>query len=560
MTTPQARQAVQRLVAYAPPQENRASFTRLDFNENTHADLDLAMYPEYQELISSLASHWKLLPSQILPTNGSDEALMIIPQTYIEPRQDSAIILNPTFSMIPLYLKLVEANIVEIPVTPSLNYDIGAISDALEKQAVKLAVFPSPDNPTGATLNLEQLSLWCQSFPETLFVLDEAYAEYQPEETHNNSLGLLKQHCNLLITRTFSKAWGLAGLRLGVILGHPQQIAILNRVRSPFSVNSAAVKEVLRLLPQAQRVLETAQRVLETKASTLKALQEQGYKVHAGGGNFFLLHLGKEATAFCEYCQTHRLLLRDRSALPALFGSIRITVGTPSEMEGFRALLHAFYQGRALIFDLDDTLIDTSQSYDATVISLIERLSQQPYSRQELLHLKESGGFNDDWDATEHILEQRGVSVNKAELIQEAQSEYFRIAPLTETPLLALSILTQLKKRYGKLLIATGRPRHEFDVIWAEKLNPYFDQVLCQDDVPGMPKKPHPGLLQHLIETHDLQSGLYVGNSVDDMRAAKAAGLVSVGISHTHSKASLLQAGADFVLESLSELQEIFAV
>src|SRR5262249_14594228 len=145
--------------------------------------------------------------------------------------------------MIAHYLKLAQAKLVEITATKDLEFDIPAIEAALSEGA-KLAIFASPDNPTGAVLPVETMVAWCRHFPDTLFVMDEAYVEF----TDETALPFVQELENLVVTRTFSKAWGLAGLRLGVAIAHPQRIREMLCVRSPYSVNALSVKAATEVL------------------------------------------------------------------------------------------------------------------------------------------------------------------------------------------------------------------------------------------------------------------------------------------------------------------------
>jgi histidinol-phosphate aminotransferase len=279
----QPRKTVQMLQAYSPPLEGRRGLMRLDFNENTtgfpesyggHEPSLMTSYPEYQELLDTLSTQWQIEQDRLLLTNGSDEGLFTTAFTFIEPNVDTAVISSPTYALIPHYLHLVQSRVVEVAVTDAFEYDVDGI-EAVLRQGVKLAMFASPDNPTGAMIPEAKLRQWCRDFPETLFVIDEAYAEYAP----TTALPLTDEFHNLLVTRTFSKAWGMAGLRLGVVIGHPQLVEAMRRVRSPYSVNTLAVSTACRLLQQSRAVLEQARETMQRKARVIEAVQQAGYRV-----------------------------------------------------------------------------------------------------------------------------------------------------------------------------------------------------------------------------------------------------------------------------------------
>lgn len=555
----QAKKAVEALKAYQPPLEGRREFIRLDFNENTVGFPDvyedwtpslITAYPEYTAFLKTLAHHWQLPEENILLTNGSDEGLFVIALTFIEPDVDRAIVASPTFALIPHYLKVAQSQLIEIPFTVGdYQYDIPPIEEALN-QGVKMVMFASPDNPVGATLPVEITKRWCEQYPHTLFVMDEAYAEYSTE----SAVPLTTQFDNLLVTRTFSKAWGLAGLRLGIIIGNPRLIELLSRVRSPYSVNALALQTAQKMLEQKHDIHQQAAETMQRKAWVLAEVKKRGYQIVPGKANFFMMNVGLNARGFCQFFRNRGILLRDRSSHPLLAGMVRISIGNQTEMEQFLQALDEYPTRHVMLFDMDGTLVDTSRSFDATVAALVEKYSEKPLGNHELGALRAEGGFNDDWEATVELLRRRGVSISFQQIAQEATDLYLTLALQTETWLADPERLSGLKSRY-RLGVVTGRYRAEFDPIWKTRFESIFELVVCQDDHPQAAKKPEPDLLHHALEKMGAEHGLYIGNSVDDMRAARAAGLAAVAVTTTHDADTLRQAGAELILNSLHELE-----
>lgn len=557
------RKTVQEMKAYVPPLEGRRPFVRLDFNENTVGFPEaydgieptlLTAYPEYDEFQDKLSRLWGIPRERILLTNGSDEGLFVIAFTFIEPNQDTAVTTTPTFALIPHYLKLVQGRLVEVPYTSRFEYDLDTIETVL-KGGVKLAVFASPDNPVGAVLPVDAVRDWCGRYPDTLFVIDEAYAEYSGVTV----LPLLDQFDNLLVTRTFSKAWGLAGLRLGVVIGNEKLVEAMQRVRSPYSVNALALQTASRLLDQADAVRAEARSTMARKARIVAAVQERGYRVVEGRGNFFMIGVGWEAPEFCRFFRERGILLRDRSGHPFLRGLVRVSVGTEAEMARFLEVLDEYRRTHVLLFDMDGTLVDTTRSFDATVKTIVEKYSGQPLTDEELNALRAEGGWNDDWDATVELLRRRGVNKTYQEVGREAMSLYLQLAPHTENWLLEPELLARLQRRY-RLGVVTGRCRMEFDGVWKDRFEQYFELVVCQDDAPQAGKKPEPDLLHAAAEVLGAQSGIYVGNSVDDMQAARAAGMRRIAVTTTLSAESLSAAGAEIIIEDMNAIGDLFAV
>ena len=546
---PSARRAVVDMQAYRPPLEGRRSKIRLDFNENTQgfpehfAELEptlVTAYPEYEQVLQTLAAHLKLPEENLLLTNGSDEGLFVAAFTFIEPNEDVAVVAAPTFSLIPHYLQLCQASLREVLVHDDLSANLEGLESALK--GARLAMWASPDNPTGATLPLPRLSQWLREFPETLFVIDEAYFEYFGE----TALPLVLEHPNLVVSRTFSKAWGLAGLRLGFLAAHPQVIEWMRRVRSPYSVNSVAAQTLLRILPDQARVEEQAREVMARKARVLAALQSMSYRVTAGGANFFVIWAGLTSQALSAYLYEQGILVRDRSTLARMGGSVRVSVGGQEEMERFLEAVRNFQRSFALIFDLDDTLVDCSQSYDLCV----QKLSG--CDRSQLLALRAEGGFNDDWDAAAELLRRAGRPKPLEQVQREGKALYLELAASVEPPFFRPGLLESLARRHP-LFLYTGRPRDEYEPLWGARLT--FEGVLCRDEVER--PKPDPEGLLKILERYRLTGGVYLGNSVDDMRAARAAGLTAIGVTSNQSAEVLRQAGAEVVVGSVNELEDL---
>ena len=555
------RKSVRDMAAYRPPLEGRRGSVRLDFNENTAGypgEVPLvpageaATYPEYDAILGRLSAHWGVPRERILLTNGSGEAIFLIAFAYIEPGAGAAVASRPTFALIPHFLHAVGARLVEVPETPALEFDAEGIERALSAGA-RLALFASPDNPTGAVLDPGHVLRWCARFPDTLFAIDEAYAEY----AGRTLLPRAGDPANLVVLRTFSKAWGMAGLRLGAAVGHPDVVDALRRVRLPYSVNAAAVAAALRLLDDPSGVTESARALMERKRGLLAGIAARGWPLHAGNAHFFLLRAGLEAGALCAFCRDRGVLLRDRSSSPELRGMVRVNAGTAEENRRFLDCLDDFRAERSLVFDMDGTLVETSRSFDAAVAEVVARRSGVPLEPGELNRLRAEGGFNDDWDAATELLRRRGTPLPWAQVSREGVAHYLSLARSVERLKVPVETLKRLGRRF-RLFVLTGRTRQEYDPVWGEVLDPLFERIYCRDDFPDLPPKPAPDMFRAMMRLHGFAGGSYVGDSVDDMRAAAVAGLRPVGLAGTLTATILLEAGAEVVLDSPERIEEAF--
>jgi histidinol-phosphate aminotransferase len=565
------KRVVLELPDYDLPPGGRLDYTRLDFCENTEGYPEAypqgmpadwaSSYPEYPVLIEKLSTTYGVACENIILTNGSDEGIMVVANTFIEPGEDAAIVSKPCFAVIPHSLKLAGANLVSVDVLPNLEFDIEGIEKAL-RQGAKVAFFATPENPTGAQLPAQVIEGWCKKYPNTLIVIDEAYGEF----SGTTVLPLIEKYNNLLILKTFSKAWAMAGLRLGCVFGQRQLIEYLKIVTPVFSVNNAAIWSALKLLDQKEDVKIYLSAVNKRKQRLVESLEERQFEVVSGAGNSVLLSLGILAGKFCEFCRDEKVLVRNRSkqvfpgdAYDPMWGRIRISIGTDEEQEQFLAALDKFQKSYGIIFDLDGTLVDTSASFDETVAQMVDRYSGKPLQPGELRKLREEGGFNDDWVASIELLKRRGVTVSMREFAPEATKLYLSLAPSTEKLLVEVEALRKLARRFP-LFIVTGRTRPEYDPVWAERLNPLFKRIYCLDDIAGLGAKPSPDYLCRNLLDFDLKYGVYVGNSVDDMHAALAAGIDRIAINTSASDAVLKEAGAQLIINSMSELEKVFQI
>ncbi|MHC4779038.1 MAG: aminotransferase class I/II-fold pyridoxal phosphate-dependent enzyme, partial [Planctomycetota bacterium] len=420
------------------------------------------------------------------------------------------------------------------------------------RRGVKLAVFASPDNPTGSCLDPSRVLGWCERYPDTLFLIDEAYAEYSGASLVKESVKVE----NLLILRTFSKAWGMAGLRLGAIVGQARLLDAMARVRCPYSVNAASVQAAGNMLSRADEVEAGALAAMERKERLVERIESMGFGTVRGAANFFLLMAGFDAPELCAFLRDSGILVRDRSSMPGLWGTVRVTVGTVEENRALVAALEDFRSTRGLIFDLDDTIVDTSRSYDVVVGRLVEKFSGAPSREGDLASLRAEGGFNDDWDAAMELLRRRGVSLDRGRIEEEGKGLYLESARESEDLLIGVDVLERLASRY-RLFLLTGRPRDEYDPVWGGILDPLFESVVCRDDE-DLPPKPAPDQLEKLCVDAGLSGGAYVGNSVDDMVAARGAGLRALAVATTLDEETLKEAGAELVLGSPKRILEAF--
>jgi histidinol-phosphate aminotransferase len=330
----EARSAVKTLHAYRPPLAGRQGL-RLDFNESTIGcsprvlerlhSLDaetLARYPEREPVEREVAGFLGLDASQVLLTNGVDEAIHLLFSTYLDPG-DEAIIVVPTFAMYAIFVQTEGARVIQILAGDNFAFPLQAVLARIGPRTRLIAV-ANPNNPTGTAVACEVLLQVARAAPQAAVLVDEAYFEFHGETV----LQYRDWPANLFVARTFSKAYGLAGLRIGLLVGDPGQIAMVRRVASPYNVNAVA----LAVLPEALRDQEYVQRYVAEVRSGRELLEQElrtlGLHYWPSSANFVLVRVGSAYLEFIRGLRLRGILVRDRNSDPGCEGCVRLTVGS----------------------------------------------------------------------------------------------------------------------------------------------------------------------------------------------------------------------------------------
>jgi histidinol-phosphate aminotransferase len=338
----EARLAVRKLKQYQPPLGDRSGL-RLDFNENTggcsprvieqlrHLKPEqMACYPEREPVERQVATFFGLQPEQVLLTNGVDEAIHLVCEAYLEPK-DQAVIVVPTFAMYQICAAATGARVLSIPADKDFRFPTTKVMAHTTAPETRLIAIANPNNPTGAVAPVEDLLLIARSAPQAAVLVDEAYFEFHGESL----LEYAGKVQNLFIARTFSKAYGLASLRVGMLAGAAEQMQSLRRESSPYNVNGVA----LACLPAALADQEYIQRyVNEVQAS--RSLMEQeflelGIPFWPSRANFVLACIGPSHADFVRAMKARGILVRDRSTDVGCDGCVRITAGWLEHTECF---------------------------------------------------------------------------------------------------------------------------------------------------------------------------------------------------------------------------------
>jgi len=339
------RRAVLVMPEYHPPLAGR-DVLRLDFNENTFAASPrvierlrqttgegLTKYPEREGVERIVATHFGLQPEQVLLTNGVDEAIHLVCAAFLEA-DDEALISTPTFFMYDVSVSMMTGGLRKVQADTSLEFPYAQFLAAITPKT-KLILVASPNNPTGAVVSREHLLAICAAAPQAVVMVDEAYFHFYGESV----LADVVTAPNLIVARTFSKAYGLASLRIGMLAGNADLIKYVRKVSSPYNVNGVALDCLPVALADDAYVQWYAEQVHTGRARMMDGLREMGVEFFPSHANFVLMKIGTKHGELVKAMRARGVLLRDRSADPGCDGLVRITIGVEEHVtHGLAAL------------------------------------------------------------------------------------------------------------------------------------------------------------------------------------------------------------------------------
>ena len=337
------RPAVAQMPAYNPPLEGRSDkdYLLLDFSESTippspqvlealHAYLRggrLQMYPSYGTLRDKVARYAGTRPEQVLLTNGSDSAIQLILQALLEPG-DEMVLARPHFFILGATALSLGARVVSPQYHADMSYPYEEVLAAITERT-RVVVIINPNNPTGTSVGLQQVEELLRRHPRVAVFVDEAYYEF----SHNTVVPLLERYDNLVISRTFSKAQAIAGLRFGYALSNAEFIAQLHKLRIPYDVNSMAVVAAEASLDHPEPWQAYVREVMEqSKPLVERFLTEHGVPFFHSDCNFILVQAG-DPQAATEFLKEHDILVRPQR--PPVEQCFRVSLGTVEQMRSF---------------------------------------------------------------------------------------------------------------------------------------------------------------------------------------------------------------------------------
>jgi histidinol-phosphate aminotransferase len=330
-----ARESLRNLKPYEEDVELvRRTGLRLDLNENTSGCSprvveqlrtltaeDLTRYAERDTAERLVAEFLGLRPEEVLLTNGVDEAIQLICQAYLE-REDEVIVVVPAFAMYEQCALATGARVCAVAAEADFRFPTERLLRAIMPRTRLIAV-ANPNNPTGVVAETAELLRVAQAAPNAAVLVDEAYFEFYGESV----LREIRSFPNLFVTRTFSKAYGLAGLRLGLVAASSEQVKNLRRVTLPFNVNAVALACLPAALADQEHMLSYVAQVRAGRERLQDELRRLGIQSWPSHANFVLARLGEAHLEFIEAMRRRGILVRDRNTDAGCTGCVRITLG-----------------------------------------------------------------------------------------------------------------------------------------------------------------------------------------------------------------------------------------
>ncbi len=338
----QPRDAVRKMAPYSPPTGGRAEKLRLDFNENTvgcsprviealakyATATELTIYPEYGKTIEELAAFFGISREEFTVTNGTDEAIQIAINTYVD-RADDVIVLNPSYAMYRFYSELAEATLHEIGYRGAgLAFPLEDLLAAINA-GTRAILIANPNNPTGTGTDVDSLRAILDAAANAIVLIDEAYFEFSGVTV----LPLIREYPNLFVSRTFSKAYGMAAMRCGCLFSSAENMRWVRKAQSPYSVNTLAAIAARAAIQDREYVAKYVAEVLAAREHACEGLRRLGIRYFPSQANFVLFDVGDRAIEIRDTLRERGVLVRDRSyEIP---GCVRVTIGTRAQIGQF---------------------------------------------------------------------------------------------------------------------------------------------------------------------------------------------------------------------------------
>ncbi len=509
----------------------------------------LRRYPEVAALEATLAKHvgGGVTPDRVLVTAGADDGIDRVCRAYLGPGR-TMLLAEPTFEMLHHFATLAGGTLARVPWGCG-EFPLAAFLDRLDDQPAVIAIV-SPNNPTGAVASAADVRRLAQAAPASVVLLDHVYVEYADEDLTAAVIDLR----NVIVLRTLSKAWGLAGCRIGYAIGTPEVVAVLRAAGAPYPVAAPSVAVALGQLANGAAALCTHVARVRTERTALgERLLALGLEPFPSQANFILAECGGRAPFLATALAALGVVVRTFPNRPGLGGVLRITLpGSRPEFERLVAALETAVAPEALLFDMDGVLADVQHSQRAAIVATTQSFGVAVTAAQVAAAIR-TGDAANDWRVTQRLIEAGGKRASLEDVTARFQSLYLGSLRERETLIPKVDVLKQLAAR-RPLGIVTGRPQAEAEwFLLRAGVARFFGAVVAMEDAPA---KPDAAPVRLALERLGVRRAWMIGDTPDDMRAAAQAGVLPLAIAAPGDEAP---AGGAWVLGQLTDLLELLS-
>ena len=563
------KKAVGNISPYTTAKYAQVCSLKLDSNENPYgaskevllalkelSNYQVSRYPHYGELIDKLAQKFKLSDSEVMPTNGADEALSVIINTYLDIN-DELLCFMPTFSMPKLYATSCLGKFRSVNYYTKWVFDADKLLENVNLNT-KIIYITSPNNPTGECAKIDDIEKILLKYPTIAVILDITYINFASNAPDYCSL--VKKYDNIFIVKSFSKDYGLAGLRLGVILSQKNNIEQCRKIISPYSVNIAAICAGIASLDDFEYENHIKEQIAISRNALISGFTELGFRPYKSEANFILCDFSK----YCDFVywklNSSGIKVRRFENSETLINCLRIT--TP-KVQDIGMFFNVLRKKDMLVFDLDGVVFDVTNSYRSAIKETFKYFANQDISDNKIQQAKELGGLNCDWDLTRYLLQSYGIDVELDDIIKVFQGLFFNPEKEgkkglidNEELIIKPEIFEKLSERYD-FCAFTGRPKDEA-IYSLEKYGilKYFCKLITQDDIEKEKRKPHPEGLSRIKRETFYNNIYYFGDTLDDIYAGIASSTEVYGVAKVGTKNAelLAKAGAKEIINDMSKI------
>lgn len=557
------KKTIMDLKAYPTPLFCEEGYLRLDSNESDFGPSqkvvealrcveakDLQYYPHYGELVQKLAEFHKVDIDNIILTCGADEAISGILGTFLEHGQ-TVLTVAPTFVMPKLYSQRDGLIFKEIPYNNKWKFPSDEFLRQIE--SADLIHLTTPNSPTGEVIEQSLILEIVEKAGTKAVLIDETYANYAGV----TNLDLIREKDNVFITRSFSKDFALAGLRLGYIISDAENIISLRKFFSPYNVSNITVKAGLAALDDIAHLDKVKSELEESKKLLTAEFEKLGAHVYPSKSNFICVNFGEKAEFIYKKLLQNKIKVKFFDKTLLLENHVRI--GIP-KLANAKKLIKALETKPTIVFDMDGVLIDASKSYRVAVQKTFNTFSGKEITMEEISQTKKLGGLNNDWDLTEFLLKKYGFDIEYDKIVDTFNAFYRALADI-EAPLVDHEFFQSLSKDYH-LAIFTGRVKEEaFFTLDKHGFADYFYPIITMEEVGLERQKPDCLGLEIIKEKIICEKIYYLGDTVDDMVCAITAKVDGIGVLPPQDKSEelvnlLKSKNAMVVLEQTTDLIE----